>query len=149
LERFILIGKQGELVLPKDMYDKDGNLSHYPVENEHVKNVRTKSQKGSLPGLVNLGTKQASDANAAAKERIDSKQVVGKDASPKTVIFTYIKELVGDAGKNGDGIISPRANRKLQRMMTACVDEHDWVLSILHGTILSTSDNSWLFTTSS
>ena len=122
LERFILIGKQGELVLPKDMYDEDGNLSHHLVEDEHVMNVKTKSQRGYPTGLVNRGTKQTSDTNAAAKERIDSKQVVGKDASPKTAIFTYIKELVGGAGKNGDGVISQRANRKLQRMMTACVD---------------------------
>jgi hypothetical protein len=94
LERFIKIGKQGDLVLPKDMYDEDGNISHYPVEDEHVKNVRTKSQKGSLPGLVNLGTKQASDANAAAKERIDSKQVGGKDTSPKLLFLLTSKNLL-------------------------------------------------------
>ena len=73
MERFILIGQHGKKVLPKHMYDEDGNLSHYPVEDEHVMNVRTKSQRGYyLPGLVNRGTKQAIDAAAAAKESIDS-----------------------------------------------------------------------------
>jgi hypothetical protein len=53
-ERFIKIGAEGETVLPKDMYGPDGSLSHYPVEDIHVRNWRTKSQKGSLPSLLIL-----------------------------------------------------------------------------------------------
>jgi hypothetical protein len=36
VQRFIKIGKEGHAVLPKDMYDIDGSLSYYPVEDEHV-----------------------------------------------------------------------------------------------------------------
>jgi phage terminase small subunit len=85
--------------------------------------VRTKSQRGCLPNLVNVGNKQAaSDANAAAlKQRLDSKKVCA-DYSPKAVLLSYIQELVGDAAKNGDASMSPRVSRKLERMMVAYVD---------------------------
>jgi hypothetical protein len=105
------------------MYDDEGNLSHYPVEDEHVKSLRTKSQKGSLPNLVEVGNKKAAiDASAAAaNERIAGKKG-GKEVSPKDVIFTYIKELISEAASTGEAKITARANRKLQRMMMTCVD---------------------------
>jgi hypothetical protein len=61
VQRFIKIGKegQGQAVLPKDMYDLDGSLSYYPVEDEHVRNMRTKSQRGSMAKLVIAANKKA------------------------------------------------------------------------------------------
>jgi hypothetical protein len=109
VERFILVGKEGEVMLPKDMYDDNGTLLSYPVEDEHIKNVRTKSQRGSLPNLVNVGNKQA--ASDAAM-----------DYSPKAVVLNYILELVGDSAKNGEAKLLAPANRKLERMMAAYID---------------------------
>jgi hypothetical protein len=122
VERFILVGMQGEVVLPKDMYDQDGKLMLYPVEDEHIKIVRTKSQRGALPTIAELGEKNKAAMDAAAtKDRSESKQ--GKTVmSPKAVMLTYIQELVKEAAQSGSLSISPRANRKLQRMMFACVD---------------------------
>jgi hypothetical protein len=50
VERFLKIGKEGNTVLPRDMYDLGGNLSFYPVEDEHVRTLRTKSQRGPIVG---------------------------------------------------------------------------------------------------
>jgi hypothetical protein len=48
-ERFIRLGQGGtDVVLPKDQYDSSGVLSYYPVEDEHVRNLRMKSQRGTL-----------------------------------------------------------------------------------------------------
>jgi hypothetical protein len=120
VERFIRVGKEGKVVLPKDMYDEDGKLSHYPIEDEHVKSLRTKSQRGPLPNLVNVGNKRAIEAGAL-KGCTDRKQAYA-DVSPKTAFLTYIEEIVNNAGNKGDGNISKRARRKLQRLMVACVD---------------------------
>lgn len=44
------------------------------------------------------------------------------NASPKAVLFAFMQELVSTAGKNGEVNIMARANRKLHRLMVACVD---------------------------
>jgi hypothetical protein len=43
-ERFIRLGQLcSEVVLPKDQYNASSSLSYYPVEDEHIRNLRTKS----------------------------------------------------------------------------------------------------------
>jgi hypothetical protein len=103
VERFIRVGKEGEVVLPKDMYDEEGKLSHYPVDDEHVKMIRTKSQRGSLPELVNLGNKIAS--NPTPKGHSEKKQD-NTVVHPKIGLLTYIEELVNEAAKNGESNIT-------------------------------------------
>jgi hypothetical protein len=122
VERFILVGKKvGDVVLPKEMYDEEGNLSHYPVDDEHVKNVRTKSQRGSLPELVNLGNKIA--INPVPTKGHSERKEAGAYVHPKIGLLTFVEELVTDAAKNGESNITKRVKRKLQRLIVACVDE--------------------------
>jgi hypothetical protein len=118
-ERYIKIGSTGETVLPKDMYGVDGTLSYYPVEDEHVRNWRTKSQKGSLPMLVNIGTKQ--QASQVDKDPVKNKPVV-KVLSPKQMLFAYVEELVMLAANSSEEQLSQRAGRKLQRLIAGSVD---------------------------
>jgi hypothetical protein len=124
VERFIKIGNGGEVTIPKDMYDEDGSLTHYPIEELHVRNMRTKSQKGVLPKLVDFGNKkQASETDMlASKERSKYSKELKQMISPKSLLFSYVEELVTGAGSNGDGTISLRASRKLHRLIVACVD---------------------------
>jgi hypothetical protein len=71
VERFILIGNvEGEVVVPKDQYDASGVLQYYPVDDEHFRNIRTKSQRASLPKLlVSAGNQQhLSEGKASLKE---------------------------------------------------------------------------------
>jgi hypothetical protein len=117
-ERFIKIGTEAETVLPKDMYGMDGSLVYYPIEDEHVRNLRTKSQKGSLPNLVNIGTKQASEAD---KEQC-KKKPVNKALSPKELLLAHVQELVMLAVNTGEERMSQRAERKLQRVIAVTVD---------------------------
>jgi hypothetical protein len=119
VERFIRVGKEGEVVLPKDMYDEEGKLSYYPVDEEHVKIIRTKSQRGSLPELVNLGNKIAS--NPTPKGQGEKKQD-DNVVHPKIGLLTYIEELVNEAANNGERNITKRVKRHLLRLMGACVD---------------------------
>jgi hypothetical protein len=125
-ERFILIGNvSDELVLPKDMYDTSGALHYYPVEDEHFRNVRTKSQRGSLPKLLDAGNQQeANEGNDAAtkQDRKGNKKLEQHNVSPKGLLFEFIHELVSEAGKTGNQSISERSARKLERLMLACVD---------------------------
>jgi hypothetical protein len=111
VERFIRVGKEGEVVLSKDMYDEEGNLSHYPVDDEHVKIIRTKSQRGSLPALVNVGNKMRS-TTVPTKGQTDKKQA-STDVHPEIGLLTYIEDLVKEAAINGENIISKRAKRHL------------------------------------
>jgi hypothetical protein len=91
VERFIRIGNGGELVLPKNMYDMEGNLCHYPIEDQHVRALRTKSQRGSLPKLVEAGTQQARPADVASKEP-KKKMEVEHAASPNTLLYDRKEE---------------------------------------------------------
>jgi hypothetical protein len=69
VERFILIGNsEGKVVLPKDQYDAEGVLQYYPVEDEHFKNIRTKSQKGSLPRLLSAAANKQQPNAGPTKE---------------------------------------------------------------------------------
>jgi hypothetical protein len=116
-ERYIKIGEHGETILPKDMYGPDGSLLHYPVEDEHVRNWRTKSQKGSLPMLVNIGTQQASQVD---KEPL--KKPAAKVKSTKQVLFGYVEELVMEAANSREDRMSQRSARKLHRLIAGAVD---------------------------
>jgi hypothetical protein len=120
---FIRLGQGGGVVLPEDQYDALGNLSYYPVEDEHVRNLRTKSQRGAgvLQKLMNAASLQS--VRPAVKEcPIKKAPVEALDHSPKSVLFSFVQELVLDAGKTGESNISPRAERKLHRLILACVD---------------------------
>jgi hypothetical protein len=120
VERFSRIGDVVEIVLPKNMYDLEGNLLHYPIEDQHVRIIRTKSQHGALPKLVDVGNnKQASEA----EERSNNKKKSSNNMSPNVLLLEYVAELVvATAGTTGHGKISMRSARKLHRMMLACVD---------------------------
>jgi hypothetical protein len=55
VNRFIKLGKRGNLVLPKNMYGSDGELVHYPVQGQHITSTtRTKSQQEPLAQLIEL-----------------------------------------------------------------------------------------------
>jgi hypothetical protein len=110
-------------VLPKNMYDLEGNLCHYPIEDQHVRALRTKAQRGSLPKLVEAGTQQASQVDVAStKESKKKKKYLEQSASPNALLYDYVTDLVATAGRTGEGEFSPRAKRNLQRMILACVD---------------------------
>jgi hypothetical protein len=118
---FIRLGKGGEVVLPKDQYDALGNLSYYPVEDEHVRNLRTKLQRGA--GVMQKLLNAAKVVHPAVKEcPMKKAPVEAVDHSPKSLLFAFVQELVLDAGKTGESNISPRAERKLHRLILACVD---------------------------
>jgi len=120
-ERFIKIGKkEGEVVLPKNMYDAEGNLSYYPVEDQHFRTLRTKSQKGSLNTLVELGKGEAD--TIASKEYKKRKDVDQRTISPNGLLYAFVTELVMTAGRNGDRKISPRAARQLRRLIQSCAE---------------------------
>jgi hypothetical protein len=86
---------------------------HFHVEDEHIKNLRTKSQRGSLPKLVSAGNtmKDVEGTGCAVKEHSsNNNKQTGMLPSPREVLFAYIKELVATAGKTGDVNISARDN---------------------------------------
>jgi len=58
-ERFIKIGHGAEELRPKDFYDTSGSLRLYPVDDEHVPTLRTKSQRSVLMQLVAAGRSAA------------------------------------------------------------------------------------------
>lgn len=123
LERYIRIGVGGEITIPKDMYASDGSLSCYPVEDQHVRNIRTKAQKGSLPKLLDVGNKQRGSEEANEHKSSNKKQgVADKNITPKGLLSAYVADLVMGAGRTGDGKISLRSGRKLKRLIQACVD---------------------------
>jgi hypothetical protein len=119
---FIRLGQGSEVVLPKDMYDALGNLSYYPVEDEHMQNLRTKSQRGGLQKLLDIASSKASSLPVSKECPIYKTPLEAVDHSPKSLLYAFVQDLVMDAGKSGDGTISPRAGRKLQRLILACVD---------------------------
>jgi hypothetical protein len=131
-DRFIKLGKKGDLVLPKGMYgSSNGELTHYPVHGQHILSMRTKSQReaiGELLALCKKGTRsdestpketaRMDDGNGNKnKEKLDSGKV-----SPQSFLLSYIQDLVKTASKTGDGKMSRRTQRQLQRMMTTCID---------------------------
>jgi hypothetical protein len=120
VERFLKIGKEGKAVLPRDMYDLGGNLSFYPVEDEHVRTLRTKSQRGSISKLVNAASQLCSDVGKPSEKQGRNKTKTVE--SPKDLLFLYVKELIAGAVKSGDEKISPRSLRKLHRLFVCCVD---------------------------
>jgi hypothetical protein len=115
---FIKIGKGNQFTLPKDMYDANGCLSCYPVEGEHYTVVRTKSQRGELPMLVHAGNKLASNEaeDVANKASNNNKKI---NVTPKSALYEYIAELVSEAAVNGDGKLSARSARQLDRLVVA------------------------------
>jgi hypothetical protein len=114
VERFIKIGKEGEVVLPKDMYDVDGNLSCYPVVDEHIRSLRTKAQKGALPKLFDQANNNHRKGTGGEEEaERDCKKKSKQPSSPMDLLLSYVEEIVQSASKNGDGSISPRSLRKL------------------------------------
>jgi hypothetical protein len=125
VERFIKIGdgSVGEVVLPKNMYDVESNLCCYPVEDQHIRIIRTKSQKGSLPELLEVSNKGGSEVDPPTrKEHWKKKQQLDHYESPNAILYEYVKELVSTARRTGDGKISQRSARQLQRLIGACVD---------------------------
>ena len=55
LELFIKIGKCGKVDTPHEVNNSDGSPKVYPVEGLHFQNLRTKSQRGLLPKLLDVG----------------------------------------------------------------------------------------------
>jgi hypothetical protein len=118
-ERFIRLGHgdSSEVVLPKDQYDAIGTLSYYPVEDENVRSLRTKSQR--FPKMLgSIASRTAVAVDVPAKESPMNKKQVEEDISPKSLLYSFVQELVFEAGKSGDGIITARAQRKLQASET-------------------------------
>jgi hypothetical protein len=111
-ERFIRLGQGGtDVVLPKDQYDSSGVLSYYPVEDEHVRNLRTKSQRGTLHKLLlQEGGTTTADRTSITESLKGScpnkKQVEEVDSSPKSLLYSFVQELVLDAGKSGETAIN-------------------------------------------
>jgi hypothetical protein len=111
----------GSATLPKDMYDADGSLAQYPIDDVHIRTVRTKSQRGALPKLLKIGNRMASEAIGPTKAAANNKQL-GKTLSPKWLLFAYVEELVDSAAKSCDGKILPRSARHLHKLIGACVE---------------------------
>lgn len=123
-ERFIKIGNQphpDEVILPKSMYGSDGNLLAiaYPVQDEHFRNIRTKSQKGTVTQLLELAS-AVQDIPQPMKHDGKPKQL--KDLSPKSLLLLFVSELVSEASVTGSSKISTRSLRKLRRLFDASVD---------------------------
>jgi hypothetical protein len=52
VERFIMLGNaDSDIVLPKDHYDSSGTLTFYPVEDEHLRRLRTSNWRIFPNGL--------------------------------------------------------------------------------------------------
>ena len=119
VERFIKIGKEGEFKIPQDMFDKDGNLECPPTENLHIRRLLTKSQRGSLPMLVDVGNKKARDDDVDIAEKGPSK---AKPMKPRTDLLAYILDLFEKAVKRGDNTISNRDERSLRREIRCAID---------------------------
>jgi hypothetical protein len=120
----IKVGNGNSVTVPKDMYDANGCLSYYPIEEEHFRVVRTKSQRGKLPMLVNLGNKQAASEAEEAENKASNNNNKKIYTSPKSVVlYDFIAKLVYKAGASGDGKISARSARQLECLVVACVQE--------------------------
>lgn len=120
-EYFVALGNlAGELTIPKLMYDSDGNLSFYPIEGQHLIPLRTKSQRGSVPRLLDHVATNKKDSGDRIKPNAGTKQI--DDISPKGLLLSFLSELVMDAAKTGEAKLSKRSQRKLTRLIDAAVD---------------------------
>lgn len=120
VEYFIKIGGGVDNnLIPKDYYDGSLTLVHYPIEGTHFRNLRTKSQRGSLPKLLGAVQNQKDDANEG-NQKPKSKQQSKQNISPKNLLLDYIQELVVDAVANNKNKISLRDWRALDKMITTC-----------------------------
>jgi hypothetical protein len=123
-ERFIRIGHGGEGLRPKDFYDSDGNLARYPVADEHIPSLRTKSQRSLLTTLLSAGRSAMKNNNEACDETMkttsNQKTLPCKTISPKGMLLDYIRQLIVELG--GSKKPSTRDWRTLQRLITTCVD---------------------------
>jgi hypothetical protein len=124
-ERFIKIGRGGEGLRPKEFYDLEGNLLKYPVQDENILNLRTKSQKNVLTILLaaapaSLTTKNNDETPSPITKKSTMLPSPSKTISPKGMLFEYIRELIAEAGAAPKS--SDRTWRTLQRMITSCVD---------------------------
>jgi hypothetical protein len=125
MEWFIALGSEGDVVIPKNMYDVDGVLHYAPIDGQHMITMRTKSQKGALPKLLDVATKKDTevfDNNDDSSKKPSNKQQVGKELSPKGLLMTYVLQLVEEASKSRSGKLSPASQRYLIRLFNAAVD---------------------------
>ncbi|CAB9527704.1 unknown protein [Seminavis robusta] len=122
-ERFIRIGVGNEVELPNDMYDREGSLTCYPVEEEHKTNFRTKSEQGCVPKLLEAAADVSSSSKKEAEPtgKASNKQLV-MDLSPKTLLLGFFQELVEDAAKTGIGTVKERSARKLKCLMEVAIE---------------------------
>lgn len=103
----------------------DGVLHYAPIEGQHMTTMRTKSQKGALPKLLDVATKKDTevfDDNDDSSKKPSNKQQVGKELSPKGLLMTYVLQLVEEASKSRSGKLSPASQRYLIRLFNAAVD---------------------------
>lgn len=104
------------------MYDDVGTLQHYPIEGEHIRSLRTKSQVGPIRTLIQEGiSQQFGEASDVATSKTISKKKAQVD-SPKSLLLSFVQELVATAVEIGDDKISARSSRKLHRLVLLCVD---------------------------
>jgi hypothetical protein len=101
------------------MYGLDGSLSYYPVEDEHVRNLRTKLQRGSMAKLVNAANMIASEESREAPEKGNKSKPI---ESPKELLYAYVQDVVMGAGGSCNGKMSLRSTRRLKPLITCCVD---------------------------
>ena len=124
-ERFIKIGSGGEGLRPKDFYGSNGSLALYPVEDEHIPTLRTKSQRSVLMKLLAAGSATTTYKRSPDINKMDTSASPRKTVSPKGLLMEYIQELLvaaAEAGPSVNGKISARASRTLHRLITSCVD---------------------------
>ena len=91
-ERFIKLGGDSvgmPVVLPNCMYDSDGSLLHLPVEDVHVRNLRTKSQRGSLPELLDVGNGDDNKKNPPTQLMTQQNHNQPKAFRPNSVFWKW------------------------------------------------------------
>jgi hypothetical protein len=95
LERFIRIGHSGDILLPKDVYGGDGELTVYPVDGVHTINVRTKSMREPMSILLASAATQC-DNEAMKTPPAAAARSYGRplDISPKGLLLSYVGELI-------------------------------------------------------
>jgi hypothetical protein len=118
-ERFIRIGHGGEGFRPKDFYNSDGNLARYPVADEHIPSLWTKSQQSILTTLLSASRSAMKNNNEARDEMMkttsNQKTTPCKTISPKGMLLDYIPQLIKESGgsqktSDGDSGIGGRCN---------------------------------------
>jgi hypothetical protein len=125
-EYFINLGDRGEKCpLPKHLYNGAGECISPPIQDIHVRSLRTKSQQGLIPRLLDFGvtnaTKNGEIADDKKKSSEDKKTKQETVLSPTQLLLQYIKDLMVEAGKNGHGKISSRTARKINRFIMSSV----------------------------